>query len=752
MPLLHGDLEVEVVRGENLTDKDKALFHIIPGDWSDVWVNVSLGKEKILTTGVRKNAINAVWGERAIIPICEAVDCLKVQVWDKDHVRSKCLGCGRVALGDRDKPWRKDGPVYLDGGKGRIVMKIRYTPAAQARKESIEVPRSYFPLHKGGSLTLFQDAHGVTIPGIVAPREGVFEAMADSLRRAKKFIYIAAWSLWTGTRLKRDKETLGELLKQKAAEGVRILLLIWNEILSVGLCAGLFNTFDEDTDKYFENTGVYVVKTKRKRHIASAVREKLVEAVWSHHQKLIVADDGENGIVAYVGGLDMTRGRWDTPEHQLFTTLAREHQGDFHNAVINVKESLGPREPWHDVHARLTGPAAVDLLRNFEECWRKQAPKKVHLLVQTYEEDILFAPQKGNQHDKVSWQMQVVRSIDGNSAVFSSGRVGVLDSWGGQVIDTTLHRALVRLVRRAEKFIYIENQFFTGSSQAWTEDTGVCCRNLVPLEITQRVVEKIRAREDFRVYILLPLLPEGNPDQPFVRCSIKSILHYQYLTIQMMYGRIAAALQEAGSERHPDDYLLFLCLGKKESQERVSRSAGQERPRVGSEEWKWRQRSRFMIYVHSKMALADDSHVVIGTANLNQRSLDGTRDTEVALSACQVGVGSTGAEEAVTDGAVGEFRRSLWAEHTSGLSEEEEDLADPASLAAITRIRHLADDALHSYINGSSNDEPKCHFLRYPLDVTRDGKVQALPGVENIPDFDIPVIGARGLIPSKPTV
>lgn len=75
---------------------------------------------------------------------------------------------------------------------------------------------------------------------------------------------------------------------------------------------------------------------------------------------------------------------------------------------------------------------------------------------------------------------------------------------------------------------------------------------------------------------------------------------------------------------------------QKESQARVSRAAGVENPRPSSTEDVWRRRSRFLIYVHSKMAIADDAHIILGSANLNQRSLDGTRDTELAVSAAQV--------------------------------------------------------------------------------------------------------------------
>lgn len=30
-----------------------------------------------------------------------------------------------------------------------------------------------------------------------------------------------------------------------------------------------------------------------------------------------------------------------------------------------------PRQPWHDLHSRLDGPAAYDVLINFEQRWRK---------------------------------------------------------------------------------------------------------------------------------------------------------------------------------------------------------------------------------------------------------------------------------------------------------------------------------------------------------------------------------------------
>ena len=42
-----------------------------------------------------------------------------------------------------------------------------------------------------------------------------------------------------------------------------------------------------------------------------------------------------------------------------------------------------------------------------------------------------------------------------------------------------------------------------------------------------------------------------------------------------------------------------------------------------------------MIYVHSKGMVVDDEFVLIGSANINQRSLEGTRDTEIAMGGYQ---------------------------------------------------------------------------------------------------------------------
>ena len=81
-------------------------------------------------------------------------------------------------------------------------------------------------------------------------------------------------------------------------------------------------------------------------------------------------------MVSFVGGLDVTDGRWDTPDHELFSTLTNEHDGDFYQTYANVSSRVGPRQPWHDIHSKLEGSIAYDVFQNFYERWRRQGLSK----------------------------------------------------------------------------------------------------------------------------------------------------------------------------------------------------------------------------------------------------------------------------------------------------------------------------------------------------------------------------------------
>ena len=134
-------------------------------------------------------------------------------------------------------------------------------------------------------------------------------------------------------------------------------------------------------------------------------------------------------------------------------------------------------------------------------------------------------------------------------------------------------------------------------------------------------------------------------------------LLWQTRTIEMMYQKIAMALKEEGmnNESVPTDWLLFLCLGKREPCGSHFNDLATPSDEISS---RLRASRRHLIYVHSKMLIVDDAYLLAGSANLNQRSLDGARDTEIAVGCWQ--------SKFLHDNPLGDihnFRISLWREH-----------------------------------------------------------------------------------------
>ena len=157
---------------------------------------------------------------------------------------------------------------------------------------------------------------------------------------------------------------------------------------------------------------------------------------------------------------------------------------------------------------------------------------------------------------------------------------------------------MVQQIRNAQNFIYMENQYFLGSAFSWLDDRDAEAMHPIPREVAQRIVDKIEARQDFKVYIVVPMFPEGDPASG----PIQEILFWQYRTIESMYVRVAKAISKAGLSKHPTDYLNFFCLGKREGPDDLA-GMGFMEPDPESATAKVRRSRRHSIYVHSKMTV-----------------------------------------------------------------------------------------------------------------------------------------------------
>ncbi|XP_019461280.1 PREDICTED: phospholipase D gamma 1-like isoform X3 [Lupinus angustifolius] len=809
--LLHGNLDIWVHGAKNLPNMD--MFHKTLGEMfgrkpansstkvegtvshkitSDPYVTVSISNAVIGRTFVISNNENPVWEQHFYVNVAHYAAELHFVVKDSDVVGSQIIGVVAIPVEQIYSGERVEGtyPILNNNGKpckpGAVLsLSIQYIPMEKliiyhqgvgAGPEYIGVPGTYFPLRKGGTVTLYQDAH---VPDGCLPDVMLDNGMHyvhgkcwvdifDAIQEARRLIYITGWSVWHRVRLLRDTRnasdsTLGELLRIRSQEGVRVLLLVWDDPTSRSILGyrtdGVMATHDEETRRFFKHSSVQVLLCPRvaaKRH--SWVKQQEVGTIYTHHQKTVIvdADAGNNKrkIVAFVGGLDLCDGRYDTPHHPLFRTLQTLHTDDYHNPTFTGNVGGCPREPWHDLHSKVDGPAAYDVLTNFEERWLKASKLQggIKKLKSSFDDALLRieripdilkvfdAPSVGDDNPE-AWHGQIFRSIDSGSVKGfpkdpKDASIKNLACGKNVLIDMSIHTAYVKAIRAAQHYIYIENQYFIGSSFNWSQHKDLGANNLIPMEIALKIAEKIRANERFAVYIVIPMWPEGVP----TGAATQRILFWQNKTMQMMYETVYKALVEVGLEAaySPQDYLNFFCLGNREAidiYENIAVSGNP--PPANSPQATSRNNRRFMIYVHSKGMIVDDEYVILGSANINQRSMEGTRDTEIAMGTYQPHH-TWARKQSYPHGQIHGFRMSLWAEHTGTI---EECFLQPESLECVRRVRTMAELNWKQF---SANEitEMRGHLLKYPVEVDRKGKVKPLPGHEEFPDVGGRIVGS----------
>jgi len=103
----------------------------------------------------------------------------------------------------------------------------------------------------------------------------------------------------------------------------------------------------------------------------------IIPQLWSHHEKMVIIDEK----VAFMGGLDICYGRWDTHDHPLDDKNGMWEGADYNNerqrsiteprryGVSNLDRINEPRMPWHDIAMQFKGPAVIDLQRHFCQYW-----------------------------------------------------------------------------------------------------------------------------------------------------------------------------------------------------------------------------------------------------------------------------------------------------------------------------------------------------------------------------------------------
>ncbi|KAK2179081.1 hypothetical protein NP493_515g01012 [Ridgeia piscesae] len=220
-------------------------------------------------------------------------------------------------------------------------------------------------------------------------------------------------------------------------------------------------------------------------------------------------------------------------------------------------------------------------------------------------------------------------------------------------VEDSIQQAYLQLIRNAKHFIYIENQFFISTCDDHKEENGIA------EALYKRIIKAHSDGEVFRVYVVMPLLPafEGEVGTSS-GAAIQVVMHWNYMSIsrggKSLLERLAAEITD------PFEYISFYGL----------RTHSELGGNLTTE----------LIYVHSKLMIVDDTKVIIGSANINDRSLIGKRDSELAIV-----VEDTKMVRSCMNGQscmVGQYasslRKSLFREHLGLMSKKTSiDVSDP---------------------------------------------------------------------------
>ena len=230
-----------------------------------------------------------------------------------------------------------------------------------------------------------------------------------------------------------------------------------------------------------------------------------------------------------------------------------------------------------------------------------------------------------------------------------------LGRWSGglRVPQASIMEAYEQIISTADHFLYFENPSFISGLRG---DTDVS--NRVAEVLLNRIVQAHDNKMPFRVMILLPLLPVYKESlHGATPTMLTSALYWQLTSVKALWTKLSQMVP------HPDDYLQFFGLRTYGwlNGDASSSSSDMVHPHLVTEQ----------IFVNSRLLVADDRHVVVGSAALNERSLLGTRDSELGViledMACTPGRMDRRPYQA------GTFARSLrlrlWGEHV-GLLED----------------------------------------------------------------------------------
>ncbi|XP_012871609.1 PREDICTED: phospholipase D1 [Dipodomys ordii] len=520
--------------------------------------------------------------------------------------------------------------------------------------------------HRFGSYAAIQEN---TLAKWYVNAKGYFEDVANAMEEASEEIFITDWWLSPEIFLKRpvvegNRWRLDYILKRKAQQGVRIFIMLYKEVeLALGI------------------NSEYSKKVLMRLHPNIKLPSFLGGKGYSPHYEELQPLGGNGGTTESEASRCNSCPE-DSDDHDSGSIRSLQtgvgelhgetrfwHGKDYCNFVFKdwvqldkpfadfIDRYATPRMPWHDIASAVHGRAARDVARHFIQRWNFTKIMKPKYRSLSY--PFLLPKSQTTAHEL---RYQVPGAVHATVQLLRSAA-----DWsaGIKYHEESIHSAYISVIQSSKHYIYIENQFFISCA----DDKVVF--NKVGDAIVQRILKAHRKGQRYRVYVVIPLLPGFEGDiSTGGGSALQAIMHFNYsislpfftLRTEMPYTQHALVhflVWRIGNQWI--NYISFCGL----------RTHAQLEGNLVTE----------LIYVHSKLLIADDNTVIIGSANINDRSMLGKRDSEMAIM-----VQDTETIPAVMDGK--EYQAGCFAHGLrlqcfrvvlGYLSDPSEDIQDPVS-------------------------------------------------------------------------
>ncbi|AEO67151.1 uncharacterized protein THITE_2115977 [Thermothielavioides terrestris NRRL 8126] len=452
--------------------------------------------------------------------------------------------------------------------------------------------QSYFPERDGNMVKWYVDGRDY------------FWAVSVALENAKETIYIADWWLSPELFLRRppyfnQEWRLDQVLKRRAEAGVKIYVMVYREIEAALTCNSEHTKHALQALCPEGSPGFGNIKVMR--HPDHNVLENAADMTfyWAHHEKLIVVDYE----LAFIGGLDLCFGRWDNHQHALSDmhpegvnyevwpgqdfnnnrVMDFKNVQDWKQNELNKAES--GRMPWHDVSMGLIGPCVYDIAEHFVLRWNfvKRDKYKRNERFEWLE----LQGRRGGDEDLVGVQRPVhpvggymlhplspleTKHLENRGSVHAQVVRSSTDWSSGILTEQSIQNAYSEIIRNAQHYVYIENQFFITA----TGEHQLPIRNTVGRAIVDAVLRAAKEERKFRVIILIPAIPGFAGDlREDGAIGTRAIMNYQYRSICRGEHSIFGQIQKEGVD--PRKYIFFFNLRSYDRLNRTSSIKKQEK-------------------------------------------------------------------------------------------------------------------------------------------------------------------------------